>query len=107
MADDGRAVIAAELDKFITSEYGRELITNLLDLQKAKWAFCPQCKKKVQVDQPDYQAITRGLALLLDQGKGRPKEAVPPDPKIEEEKIRKLVREEVDGAIRAAFDNAT
>ncbi len=103
MADDSRQIIAEELDSFISSEYGRELIKGIFSLEKAKWAYCPSCKKKVQVDTPDYRSITGSLAQLLDQGKGRTKETPPPDPKLEEERIRSVVRDE----IRAALDDAT
>jgi hypothetical protein len=38
---------------------------------KKAWAYCPNCRKKVQVDFPDHSARIKAIELLLEQGFGR------------------------------------
>lgn len=46
----------------------------LLSLDRLVWAWCPDCKKKVQVDYPDYKGQAYVVGMLLDQAKGKPVE---------------------------------
>lgn len=43
-----------------------------LDASTLQFAFCPGCRKKVQVEKPDWQARLRALEWFAENGWGRP-----------------------------------
>jgi hypothetical protein len=47
-----------------------------LDSEVTRWGDCPHCKHKVPVTFPDIRARTQAIQTLVDQGYGRPLEAV-------------------------------
>lgn len=49
-------------------------LLDLLSAEKAKWAFCPDCHRKVQVDRPDTGSVHKALELAMGYLVGRPKE---------------------------------
>jgi len=43
-----------------------------MESTKKAWAYCPSCRKKVQVDHADHGARIKAVELWLEQGFGRP-----------------------------------
>jgi hypothetical protein len=75
-ARTGRVVsgIRARLAGDLESQYDKVLaaLEEAMDSTKRAWAFCPKCRTKVQVDQPDHGARIKAVELWLEQGFGRP-----------------------------------
>lgn len=88
---DLRSKLDEALDA-ISSEFLRDYIRDLFDLTNLKTAAgqCPGCGRKLRlkVEKPDYKGIASALALLADQGKGKPKEA-------SREDVRSVILEEL------------
>ena len=43
-----------------------------MESTKKAWGFCPKCRTKVHIDQPDHGARIKAVELWLEQGFGRP-----------------------------------
>ena len=56
----------------VTAEYLRELLDELKDRTKATWAYCPDCRKKVQCEVRDIGGIVKTVVELIEQVEGRP-----------------------------------
>lgn len=48
-----------------------EFLKSSISMETLKWAHCPTCKKKVQVDYPDFNGAHKLLSLWLDRGLGK------------------------------------
>ena len=83
-ADDLRNRLDMVLDG-IPDEFLRSIVYNLFSMERLEWGTakttCSQCghqeTQKVKIGTPDYLRITSSLANMLDQGKGKPKDASP------------------------------
>lgn len=51
-----------------------EELLNRLSVTKLKWAYCPDCRRKVQVDAIDANAQMKALEMALGYLIGKPKE---------------------------------
>ena len=51
-----------------------QLVDDLFDMKKPGRGWCKQCGGKVAAEFPDYKGQAQALALLMDQGKGKPAE---------------------------------
>lgn len=47
---------------------------SLFDSSKLKWAFCPDCRRKVQVEVADTTSQLKAMELALNHVIGKPKE---------------------------------
>ena len=56
----------AKSDKIVDALFGA------LDSERLTWAHCPDCRRKVRVDYPDFSAQIKAAEMLLEQGYGRP-----------------------------------
>ena len=65
-----RARLAGDLE----SQYDKVVsaLEDAMESSKTAWAYCPSCRKKVQVDHPDHSARIKAVELWLEQGFGRP-----------------------------------
>ena len=61
---------------------------DLLQATRKIWFSCPSCKRRAQVEVPDWGARVRGMETMLSEGFGKP-EAVVPD---ENEQLRAVAR---------------
>lgn len=75
-ARDVRNRIKERLNAQVTDERLDDLIDSIMDLRRVNRAFCPRCRSKVEVEYPDYKGQTQALAVLLDQGLGKPEQQV-------------------------------
>lgn len=73
MRRDLRVRLNEYLDK-ISDDDLETWLGGLLSISRLTWAWCPDCKKKVQVDYPDYKGQGYLISMLLDQAKGKPTE---------------------------------
>jgi hypothetical protein len=64
IADDLEAVYEERVSSFFTEA---------LEATKDVWATCTHCNRKTPVQTPDWNARTRALQLMIEQGYGRPK----------------------------------
>jgi hypothetical protein len=65
-----RSRLAGDLE----SQYDKVVaaLEDAMESTKKAWAYCPDCRKKVQVDHPDHGARIKAVELWLEQGFGRP-----------------------------------
>ena len=67
-----------ELGEILNSDDRREklnmLVDQVLDLKGVQWGFCPNCKKKVQVEVSDLKGRIDGMIKLLEQAEGKPRD---------------------------------
>lgn len=89
---DLRSRLATSLDG-ITDEFLAELRDQLFSQEKLTMADCPHCGKSAKVRVPDYRGITTALAILADQGKGKPSTAAPPAPEMSQAELERVARE--------------
>lgn len=68
----------------------------LLSVDRLMWAMCPHCKKKVQVDYPDYKGQANLIGMLLDQAKGKPTERREIDITVGMKKIADMTLQELE-----------
>lgn len=54
----------------------RELIDLALTSEKDSWATCTNCRHRIPIKIPDLGARAKMLEVLINQGKGKPKETV-------------------------------
>lgn len=67
-----RGPLGDVLAEAVTAEYLRELLDELKSRTKATWAFCPDCRKKVQCEVKDISGIVKTVVELIEQVEGRP-----------------------------------
>lgn len=58
----------------LTEERVEEFVNGLLGMTTQQWAHCPDCRKKVQVEVPDFKRQLDGLVVLLEQAEGKPEQ---------------------------------
>ena len=67
-----RQVFRDVVNESTTREKIQEMVDQALSLQTLTWAFCPNCKKKVQAEIPDLRGRVGVLVELLEQAEGKP-----------------------------------
>jgi hypothetical protein len=70
----GVSGMRARLANDLESQYDTVVsaLKEAMESTKKAWAYCPSCRKKVQVDHPDHGARIKAVELWLEQGFGRP-----------------------------------
>lgn len=73
--------------------FPRLLVQRVLDalsITKAKWAYCPDCHKKVQVDKADTGAILKAVEMVMAYLLGRPKERKEVDIQVSQKPLHEM-----------------
>lgn len=68
--EDIVAKVSRALDA-IEEDWLRTSLDSALSLTRAQWAYCPDCRSKVQVDTPDYKGMWALLRDLIGLVKGQ------------------------------------
>ena len=56
----------------------KKVLEQAMDMTRYERAFCPNCRKKVEVEFPDTRSQMQAVSLWLEQGFGRPGAGVAP-----------------------------
>jgi hypothetical protein len=67
-----RGPLGQVLSEALTAEYLKELLDELKGRTVGAWAFCPDCRKKVQCEVKDINGIIKSVVELIEQVEGRP-----------------------------------
>jgi hypothetical protein len=67
-----RGVFRDVVNETATKEKIQELVDQALSSTALQWGFCPNCRKRMQVEMPDVKKRIDGLVALLEQGEGKP-----------------------------------
>jgi hypothetical protein len=74
-----RPSLSDAIREAFTPAYLRELAEDVKGMQKGVFAFCPNCREKVQVHVADLPRVISALTDLLEQAEGKPGTATPED----------------------------
>lgn len=61
----------------------RDLIKQAAALTRMSWAYCPECREKVQVETPDFNGAAKLLDMFIKHTAGMPVQRVQTDHRVE------------------------
>ena len=73
----------------------RQIVDGIKDMNKARYALCPDCRRKVQVEFPDFKGQAQALQILMAEGFGKPREQQDVNVSVTLKAIKEMSNEEL------------